>query len=73
MQRSTQPERMFRQQWKSIITQLRNHPGICVWVLFNKSRSRFKTSEEIHDKLSSTVTPVEAKTSKQKDIPQYAR
>ena len=47
VKRSAASEEGFRTEWKNIITQLYNHPSICVWVPFNESWGQFKTNEII--------------------------
>ncbi|WP_407429506.1 glycoside hydrolase family 2 protein [Arcticibacter sp.] len=48
-------ELSFRKEWSSIISQLYNHPSICVWVPFNESWGQFKTNEIL--KWTKTLDP----------------
>ncbi|MCY4778277.1 beta-galactosidase [Sphingobacterium sp. UT-1RO-CII-1] len=43
--RSEESERIFRQEWNTIMEQLHNFPSIVVWVPFNEAWGQFKTKE----------------------------
>lgn len=43
--RSAESEAIYRHEWNAIMSQLKNHPSIVVWVPFNEAWGQFKTRE----------------------------